>query len=321
MQKIFNSINDVYFYSLNELKNKGILVNSVTDKNSIGSDFGKRNRDFVELHGFSFQLTNPRNRLIYSESRKLSMGFNIANFIWFMSGSRDVEPISFYNKKGKVFSNNGKYYEAAFGDRIFGSYNLVENAKSLLLTDITSRRALIPLFFPDDLKNLPNDTPCASSIQIMIRDNKIDFFLHMRSQSVIMVFPYDIFLFTMFHEYLSIILNKDLGTFNYYANSFHYYTEEESVLNAILREEQTTPIPMDNMPQSTITEIPNIIRFEKHLRDSIISKSSINGKELNVFPDYWKELLYLLCIKAEDENNLDNHTFTSKLLTQNKLFI
>lgn len=321
MTKVFNSINDIYFHSLNELERNGRFVNSVTDRSSVGSNFGKGSRDFIELQGFTFQLSNPRNRLIFSEHRKLSMGFNIANFIWFMSGNRDVEPISFYNKIGKVFSNNGKYYEAAFGDRIFGTYKLIDYAKSLLLDDATSRRVLIPLFFPDDLINLPNDTPCASSVQIMIRDNKIDFFLHMRSQSVIMVFPYDIFLFTMLHEYLSLLMKKDLGTFNYYANSFHYYTEEEKTLNDILSEDLSFPSQMDSMPISTIDEISNIIEFEKYLRNSVLNKTEIKVSNLDVFSDYWKELMILLCAKAEIENGIQSSKFASKYLTIDKLFL
>lgn len=220
-----------------------------------------------------------------------------------------------------AFSNNGKYYEAAFGDRIFGSHNLIENAKELLLTDPTTRRALIPLLFPDDLKNLPRDTPCASNIQIMIRGNKIDFFLHMRSQSVIMVFPYDMFLFTMFHEYISILLNKKLGTFYYYANSFHYYVEEQDTLNNVLAESEHQAMPMESMPGSTIAEIKSAIEFEKYLRDSIKNNSSYETRTLKAFSGYWRELLYLLCIKAEYENDSQIHKFESKYLTESKLFV
>lgn len=321
MDKTFNDINSVYFHSLNELKTKGRFVNSVTDPTSIGSNFGNKSRDFVELQGFSFQLTNPRNRLIFSEYRKLSMGFNIANFLWFMSGSKDVESISFYNKFGKAFSNNGKYYEAAFGDRIFGTYNLIENAKKLLISDSTSRRVLIPLFFPDDLKTLPNDTPCASSIQLMIRNNKLDFFLHMRSQSVIMVFPYDIFLFTMLHEYLSILLGKELGIFNYYANSFHYYTEEEPILVDILSENYIEPIPMKEMPPTSIDELVTLLEFENKIRNSILKKGKSDFSSLNLFSNYWKELLYLLCAKAEIENDYPSSNFTSDYLTFKNMFL
>lgn len=321
MDKIFDDINSIYFHSLNELKNNGRFVNSVTDPTSIGSNFGNKSRNFIELQGYSFQLTNPRNRLIFSEHRRLSMGFNIANFLWFMSGSKDVESISFYNKFGKAFSNNGKYYEAAFGDRIFGTHNLIENAKRLLISDSTSRRVLIPLFFPDDLKILPNDTPCASSIQLMIRNNKLDFFLHMRSQSVIMVFPYDIFLFTMLHEYLSILLEKDLGIFNYYANSFHYYTEEEPMLIDILSEKYLKPIPMKEMPSTSVDEIITLLDIENKVRHNVLKKEKLNLNSSDLLSNYWKELLYLLCAKAEFENGYSNSNFTSDYLTLNRIFL
>jgi len=238
-----------------------------------------------------------------------------------LSGSKEVEPISFYNKKGRVFSNNGRYYEAAFGDRIFGSYNLIESAKKLLVSDSTSRRALIPLFIPDDLIKLPNDTPCASSIQVMIRDNKIDFFLHMRSQSVVMIFPYDIFLFSMLHEYLSLALNKSPGTFNYYANSFHYYVEEEDTLNAIISEKAFTPQPMDVMPTSTLDEIESIIQFEEKVRNNILLNKNVDNEPPISVSNYWQDLLSLLYAKALSENDLAYTGYKSKYLEFDKLYI
>src|SRR5687767_5686829 len=98
--KVYKSVQDAYINSLFDIKENGRFISSVTDSSSIGNYFGKKKRDFLELPGYSFVLSNPKDRLIYSKSRKLSFGFNIANLIWLLSGRNDVGTISFYNKKG-----------------------------------------------------------------------------------------------------------------------------------------------------------------------------------------------------------------------------
>lgn len=319
--KIFKSVQEVYLESLHDLKEKGKLVNSITDPSSIGSYFGKKDRDFVEILGYSFVLSNPRNRLIYSKARNLSFGFNVANLIWLLSGKNEVDVISFYNNRGNAYSKNGIYYEAAFGDRIFGNHKLWNAAKELLIKDQNTRRALMPIFIPNDLKTLPNDTPCASSIQVMIRDKEIDFFLHMRSQSVAMVFPYDIFLFTMLHEFISKIFNLPMGKFYYYCNSFHYYLEESVLVERILSEEQSHPLEMNEMCTTDDKMLKAIIIKEEEIRKSVKEGIEISDTDFEDIPDYWKNLFHVLYSKACTEHNVIPKNFQTKYLLDKELFL
>jgi thymidylate synthase len=316
----YSSVNEAYHSSLQILTETGRSIKSVIDGNSVGSLFGEKEREFIELLGVSFVLTNPRNRLIYSENRKVSFGFNVANYLWLMSGRNDVETISFYNKKGAAYSGNGTYYEAAFGDRIFGNSQLWNFANNLLIKDETTRRALLPIFFPDDLKNLPNDTPCASSIQLMVRNNKLEFFLHMRSQSVAMVFPYDIFLFTMLHEYMATCLSVELGNFYYYCNSFHFYKDEQSIVENIIKEEYKEAQAMEKMDMSTPKMMNDLITLEKHLRESILKKSLYYDELLSNLSPYWKRLFEPLILKACKEHDVDVE-LKSSYLTNKHLFV
>ena len=317
----FSSVNEAYYTLLSDLAVKGKSVQSIADKTSVGTLFGKTEREFVELLGVSFVLTNPRNRLIYSNVRKASFGFNVANYLWLMSGRNDVETISFYNKKGEAYSGNGTYYEAAFGARIFGDYQLWSFVKSILLNDKTTRRALLPLFFPDDLKKLPKDTPCASSIQIMVREKKVDFFLHMRSQSAAMVFPYDIFLFTMLHEYVAICLKVDIGNFHYYCNSFHFYKDEIEVVQKIVEEKLTIANEMPIMDVSTPQQLVDLIKLEGVIRQDVLNNNFLStDRYLSNLSPYWRGLFEILILKACKEHNV-NVELTSSYLSNKYLFL
>ncbi|WP_375562711.1 thymidylate synthase [Bernardetia sp. OM2101] len=320
----FNSFQEVYFSSLNELISNGKKVSSVSDTRSIGSSFGTRKKDFYEIKGYSFTLSNPLNRLIFSKERKLSLGFCFANFIWLLSGSNLVEDISIYNRQGNVFSEGGNYYEAAFGERIFGKGNLFFYLKKLIEKDRNTRRAMIPIFIPSDLVKLPLDTPCVSSIQIMIRDEKVDFFLHMRSQSVVTVFPYDIFLFSMLQEIISLLLGIKIGEFHYYCNSFHYYEHESDTLKKIISEDISNleTFCMPAMSLDNKLSVNDIVNLEKTFKDNINADIEDIFKNLSYdLSDYWVEIFNLVYLKIRLEKGLEIDRSKSKYLSFENIFL
>lgn len=218
-------------------------------------------------------------------------------------GKKDVESISFYNKKGKAFLDDGQYYESAFGDRIFGTYNLWKNTKDLLLSDPNTRRALIPIFFPEDIAKLPLDTSCASYIHLMIRENKLDMILSMRSQSAILVFPYDIFLFTMLQEFFSLNLSVELGKLTYFCDSFHYYIEEEELGKEIISNysKKSLTQEMPKMMRLSEQQLSGISSIESGIRKNIIRNLSYPDNDVYGLPEYWKGVMKVLWSKAYKE--------------------
>ncbi|MDO8272422.1 MAG: thymidylate synthase [Gammaproteobacteria bacterium] len=311
--KVFSSVNEAYQSGLQDIKALGRLVPSVTDKTSVGSHFGKRLKDYKEIIGYSFILENPRNRVITNSPRNMSFGFAVANFLWVLTGRRDVESISFYNSKGRAFSSDGEYYESAFGDRLFGTYKQWDKIKSRLLNDKSSRRAFLPLYFPQDLIQSPLDLSCATGIQFLIRDDRLEFVLHMRSQSAAMVFPYDIFLFSLLHEYFSLELGVGLGKFYYYAASFHYYNEEEDSIEKILSNNSISdPGVMPSMDRLNNEGVVRLYNAESEIRECILGKRPFPVEVLSGFSKYWQSMLITAWQKGCLENN---HTIASLDLT------
>lgn len=306
----YNSLQTAYVDGIQKILEEGEVIDSVKDTASVGSLFGKRQRDYKEIQGYNFVLNNPRSRIIHSRSRNASLGFSLANFIWVVCGRRDVDSISFYNKRGRLFSDDGQYYESAFGDRIFGRQKQWDHAKRLLTKDGSTRRALIPLYLPKDLELLPSDTPCASSIQLMIRKGRLDMLLHMRSQSAVMVLPYDLFLFSMMQELFSVFLNLQLGKLFYYCNSFHYYMDEENLALKILSENDKHLVQGREMPpMATISEneLDRLCKLETKIRNNILDENTVPS-EIDTLPAYWKQIMIILWLKGSREcgNNSDD---------------
>jgi len=298
--RMYESLQKVYVELIKLLQSEGEIVASVVDARSVGSEFGKKKRDFKEIQGYCFTLSNPRHRVINAPVRRISYGFALANFIWTLCGRREVESISFYNSRGRMFTTDGKYYESAFGDRIFGRLPQWRQAVDILKSDPTSRRVFVPLFLPSDLKNLPLDTPCAVGFHLMIRDDKLDMVLYMRSQSAIMVFPYDIFLFTMLQEVFSLLLGVPLGKFVYFGGSVHYYLDEAGLGERILQEANKRELKgfeMPPMPKETPLLLADICATEKSIRQSV-EMGGISPPATDHLPSYWDQVMMCLWAKG-----------------------
>ena len=54
--------------------------------------------------------------------------------------------------------------------------------------------------------------------------------VNMRSNDIFLGFPYDIFNFSMFQEYISTILHLELGEYVHMVGSFHYYKKNKEKL-------------------------------------------------------------------------------------------
>lgn len=61
------------------------------------------------------------------------------------------------------------------------------------------------------------------SMQFLIREGKLNLIVCMRSNDIYLGFPYDIFNFSMFQEYIAGKLGVKLGEYIHVVGSLHYY--------------------------------------------------------------------------------------------------
>ena len=95
-----------------------------------------------------------------------------------------------------------------------------------------TRRAVISVFTPFDLEVKTRDFPCLVSLQFLLREGVLHSVCHMRSQSALLVMPYDLFLLTMLHEAMSVRLGLVWALITTSAGSLHFYEDEEQLVDA-----------------------------------------------------------------------------------------
>ena len=250
-----------------------------------------------EILGVYVKLTNPINRVSLSFEKNIFIS-PLGEFFWYMSGSNNLDFIKYYIPKYKDFSNDNMTLNGAYGARLFDNGNISESQVhkivKLLKSKNSTRQAVIQIFDKKDLDIEGNlDIPCTCTLQFFIRNNKLILFVTMRSNDVFIGLPHDIFCFTMLQEMIAKELKKEIGDYNHFISSCHFYEDDEIKINQYLKEGlQSSKQQMDSMPNSTSFKTFEIVqKAESDIRNGV----NINI-ELLELDFYWKDLLYILKI-------------------------
>jgi thymidylate synthase len=203
----------------------GHWVEPVHDVTSASSQFGTNQRRSLELLGNSFVLEDPRSCLFVSEARKLRLGYAFGSVLWTLKGSRSLREIDYYNPNARLFSDDGRRLFGAFGPRLQRRHQL-DGAVGRLRRDPNTRRAIVFIGNDADTVTETRDFPCAVAIHYFIREGRLHSVTFMRSQSVAMVLPYDVFLFSFIHCWVAERVGVPAGPYHHVMSSAHIYEDE-----------------------------------------------------------------------------------------------
>jgi thymidylate synthase len=236
----FETFADAYTSSLLALLERGEPVPGVRDPSSIGSDFGLANRETLELRPFGFRIADPHACLIQCRARQPSLSFALGQWLWAMRGSNDVESIAYYNVRARLFSDDGLRVRSALGPRLFAAGEAqLEAALEKLRSDPASRRATIIVSDQTEVLIESRDQSCIESLHFFVRGGRLEAITTMRSQSALMVMPYDIALLLLVQLWAAHALGVPPGPHVWLAHSFHLYSDEVELATAVVEEPPT----------------------------------------------------------------------------------
>lgn len=288
------TVHDAWKQLVRTILLSGESVPPVADPLSIGSGFGQIERTSMEVLGATIEIANPRSRIVTSTARNPRTDYAIAQALWALSGSNELEPLAFYVGRGFEFSDDGRTIRSALGSRVLSCVggNQLDAAVERINRDPSTRRALIQVYLPDDLFAQSRDIPCIGSLHLLARDGKLHAITQMRSQSALMVFPYDVFALTMIQEVAAVMAGLQLGKYIHICNSAHIYADEIQLAKAVATEEDRGGREMSPLTVDAMHDIPHAIHAERHIREQLTRD---NNRE---FPDemfqvgeYWRTLL------------------------------
>lgn len=242
-----------------------------------GEKSSPRNMNTQEVEGAIIKVKNPRSRILNNKLRKVSIPFAIGEWLWHMEGRDDLKMIQYYAPSYDRYSDDGKTLNGAYGPRIKRS---ILKVVEILKKDPDSRRAVVPIYGKEDAGLDSKDIPCTIGFQFLIRNNKLDMIVNMRSNDIFLGFPYDTFNFTMWQEYVACKLNIKIGTYTHIANSLHFYEKDrEKIIKASLVEE----VEENEMEVMPINDIERQLLILYDIEEKIRNKTDYDSNEQNEY--------------------------------------
>lgn len=183
-------------------------------------EVGVRGFETKEIIAPQILLLNPRNRIAYNEERKFSTKFAITEALLLFQSGNEVKYPARYNETMRQFTDDGVTLFGSYGRRIA---NNIPKVIDKLKADKKSRQAVLTILQKDDPFVDTKDIPCTLTIQFLIRDDKLNMIVNMRSNDIMWGLPYDMFMFSVLQEVIASTLNIELGWYLHRPASLHLY--------------------------------------------------------------------------------------------------
>lgn len=180
--------------------------------------------------------------------RGLSPSYLFGELLWYFNGDNSLDFISKFSKFWNNISDDGETCNSAYGYlmQLRYGFNQIEKVIEILESDPESRRAKININVPNPKVKETLDEPCTMSIHYMIRRNKLECTVVMRSNDIWFGFPYDVAFFTELQKYIAKRLGVEYGWYTHFAVSLHMYDRDAEKIAEIVKNPVSKPIEYDS---------------------------------------------------------------------------
>lgn len=270
-----------------------------------------------ESLGVRFEITNARDRLLYIPAREMSIGYTIAEALWYFLGDNKIDWISYYSGFWNKISDDGETANSAYGARIFKAHQRVRLSHiedqsqwnwviNELCSDAASRRAYIHIKSPLD-SQAKFDVPCTIGLQFFIRDKKLHLLVNMRSSDLILGITYDVPAFTLMQEAMLLELRSrglelDLGRYVHTSNSLHVYERHFTMLNEIADTQCVNkPGSMSAMPHFDASTFETLNQLQATFRtgEALAASTAVIIASLDDYYGDWARILYAHALRMQ----------------------
>lgn len=177
-----------------------------------------------------FEISDPRQRWVYSRTPPISPAFAIAEVIWILAGMDESAFVNYWNPQLPKFQGTGPTYRGAYGHRLRTRFGIdqLETAYNALCADRDSRRVVLQIYSAEhDLVHAANhdikDVPCNVCSFLKIRDGRLEWTQVMRSNDLHYGVPYNFVQFTTLQEVMAGWLGVAMGNYVHFSDSLHVY--------------------------------------------------------------------------------------------------
>lgn len=283
------------------------VVRAVADYGALRlSDGGLEVR---ELLSSSTVLANPRARLLVSSSAPevFNPGLAVARFLYLISGSHDLETITFYSPSAARFTDDGLTMPGgAHGFRLFYPASSTDQFHSVVraLTEHPERnRAVVSFYHPQDCGSPTADLTCVMGAMFSRKQGRLQTLVNMRANDAYRLLWHDLFEFSMLGEYIASLCGFDLG--EYYHSSFVMMLIGRAACDAVgefTAETDVAPV-MSPMPPVSSQTRASLVRAERRIRCTVEHTPlprirAVLDELAGDYDPYWTDLFTALALQG-----------------------
>ena len=268
-----------------------LYFQSLSDLFFTGDRVAPRGKLIREMRPACFEFINPYNRVTFLHGRRINPFFQVAESLWILSGRADVEWLQVFNKNIAQFSDDGKWFNASYGERmrtwnknalhsfILNPVDQLVDVYRKILADPDTRQAVIVLSNPmfDNstytIDEHGKDICCNLCLTFKIRQNKFHMTVFNRSNDIHWgLFGANLCQFSTIQETLFSWLKHsgypqfvqlEMGTYNHITDSLHVYLDDygAKITEDVLSQYQTesarktldVPFTFSSEPRMTLS--------------------------------------------------------------------
>lgn len=204
-----------------------------------GDEVSPRGKKTRELLDVVIVADTPLDAAPTGWGRQLNPAIGIAEAMQLIGGVTHPELMVNISSNFADFIEDDGQFHGAYGPRLRRNEQVL-NVIQKLNNDRDSRQAVMTLWDPslDNAKN-KRDFPCTISLVFMIRRNRLNLHVTMRSNDVWWGLTYDAFQFTQLQLAVAGVLGIVPGEYRHHAISLHAYERDWSKIDVLAQERDT----------------------------------------------------------------------------------
>lgn len=237
------------------------LYNEVADVGQVITARGLKTKELVNQ---TVRILYPNDRIVTAKARKASPYYIVGETIWYLGGSNLTKDIAYYSGFWNHITDDGVHANSAYGYLIkhASGFNQLDWCIEELRNDPASRKAVISLKHP---QQNTKDTICTNSIQFLLRNGRLNMYVHMRSNDIVKGFTYDAYFFSLLQEIVADALGVPMGIYEHTAVSMHVYEPDWGM------EFDYTDLRQDKSAKFNtigfLEDLPRLMLIESYLRN------------------------------------------------------
>tara|TARA_R100000306_G_C4373495_1_gene140968 strand:+ start:843 stop:1874 length:1032 start_codon:yes stop_codon:yes gene_type:complete len=185
---------------------------------------------YEALQPITTVYNKPWERVLLLPERDCNPFFHFIEGLWMLAGRRDLEPLTYFVKSMKNFSDDDETLWGAYGWRWQSYFNkdqlpiIIE----MLKKNPDDRRCVLQMWDPiTDLGRDGKDVPCNTNIYFKIRDNALQMTICCRSNDMLWgAYGANAVHMSMLQEYMAIAIGVKMGKYYQISDSFHVYQND-----------------------------------------------------------------------------------------------